>query len=49
MMSFTLRLGVKKCAYGMTSPLGSITYLLAVARLTVLSCTPSCCGDAPRG
>jgi len=37
MMSFTLRLGVKKCEYGMTSPFGNSAYLLAVARLTVLS------------
>src|SRR6266498_3067133 len=48
MMSFTLRLGVKKCAYGITSPLGSMTYFEAVARDTVLSCTPNCWATAAR-
>jgi hypothetical protein len=32
-MSFTFKLGVKKCAKGTTCPLGSITYVLAVANL----------------
>jgi hypothetical protein len=36
-MSLMLRLGVKRCEYGITSPFGSNAYLLAVARLTVLS------------
>ena len=48
MMSLTLSDGVKKWLNGMTSPSGSITYLAAVARLTVDSWMPSSAATAAR-
>ena len=45
---FVLSDGVKKSLNGITLRDGSITYLLAVARLTVDSCTPTCWATTAR-